>query len=285
MKQLLGAAVAVVLLAAALPLQASAAAGARTIDTHLANGMHVIIVPDALAPVVTTVISYGAGSDQESKPGEAHAVEHMMFRGTPVISASLLADIGARMGANYDANTTNESTNYYFTVPASYLNVILHIEADRMRNATVGEKDWDLERGAIEQEVRADESSPRFGLQQQIRGALYNGTPYVRDALGTVTSFNAMHAADLRSFYNIWYHPNNATLVIAGDVEPEKALAQVKAEFLSIPAVALPTRPVATLAPLKASAISATLDIPIGSVDSPFDFPAYSRPTTPPVRC
>ncbi|MHB8306027.1 MAG: M16 family metallopeptidase, partial [Vulcanimicrobiaceae bacterium] len=128
------------------PRMTSAAdSAARTVDARLSNGLHVVIVPDGLAPVVTVVISYAAGSDQETKPGEAHAVEHMMFRGTRSISANLLADLGARMGGQYDANTSNESTNYYFTAPARYLNVILHIEADRMRNATISGKDWDLE--------------------------------------------------------------------------------------------------------------------------------------------
>ncbi len=279
MKRLLCLTLVVLLGARPAPRMTSATdSAARTIDTRLSNGLHVVIVPDGLAPVVTAVISYAAGSDQETKPGEAHAVEHMMFRGTRSISANLLADIGARMGAQYDANTSNEFTNYYFTAPARYLNVILHIEADRMRNATISEKDWDLERGAIEQEVRADESNPSFGLEQKVREALYAGTPFTRDALGTVESFNAMQAPDLRSFYNAWYHPNNATLVIAGGVDPAAALREVRTEFGKIPSARLPSRVPGALKPLKTQTIDATLDVPVGSVGFAFRFPGLRSP-------
>jgi zinc protease len=253
----------------------------RTLDVRLPNGLHVVIVPDDLAPVVTTVISYGAGSDEEQKPGEAHAVEHMMFRGTSDISANQFADLTARMDAEYDADTSNERTEYYFTVPSCYLGIVLHIEADRMRNATISAPDWEVERGAIEQEVRGNESSPYFSLQQKIRDILFAGTPYEHTALGTVQSFQSITATDLRNFYEAWYHPNNATLVIAGDVDPSIALHQVQAEFGKIPAAQLPRRPSASLKPLQAQSIDGTLYVPIGSVGFAFRYPGLNSSDYP----
>jgi len=269
------------LLAFACALPVSAAPGARPVDTVLANGMRVVVVPDRIGPVVTTVLTYGAGSNQETLPGQAHAVEHMLFRGTAAVSASELADICARMGARYNASTDNDRTQYWFAVPSAYLDVVLRIEADRMRNATLSPESWGSERGAIEQEVRAHESQPAFVVQGRIRQALFAGTPYVRDALGTVASFDAMQASDLRAFYDAWYHPNNATLVVAGDVDPKRALARIRSAFGNIPSAPLPSRKSVALAPLAASSVDATADVPLGQAGLAFRLPGPTSPDFP----
>ncbi len=262
----------------AVPAVALAPSHDAVIDTVLTNGLHVIIAPDRLAPVVVTYIRYDAGSDEETLSGQAHAVEHMMFRGTSDVSASQVNDIMARTGGVYNASTSNEATDYYFIVPSRYLGVVLHLEADRMRKTLFKESDWSTERGAIEQEVRSHESSPTFSFTQKMRDALYGNTPYAQDALGTVKSFDAMNAGELRAFYDNWYYPNNATLVVAGDVDPASALAAVKARFGRIPQKPLPARPKITLPPLPSTPVVANAYLPAGATGFTVRYPAIDSP-------
>src|SRR5437879_11623368 len=146
--------------------RSNARAGEAPVRTTLANGLQVIIVRNALAPVVATAVNYLVGSDEAPTgfPGTAHAEEHMMFRGSPGLSADQLADIGSVVGGDFNANTREGMTQYLFTVPAEDLDVALHIEALRMRAVLYSPKEWSHERGAIEQEVAQDLSEPAYVL-------------------------------------------------------------------------------------------------------------------------
>src|ERR1700758_632516 len=128
-------------------------AGAPIVRATLPNGLRVIVVRNALAPVVATSMNYLTGSDETPPgfPGTAHAQEHMMFRGSPGLTADQLADIGSVIGGNFNANTRESLTQYLFTVPSEDLDVALHIEALRMRAALEAPREWQHERGAIEQ--------------------------------------------------------------------------------------------------------------------------------------
>src|SRR5580698_2421162 len=128
----------------------------------LDNGLQVIVVRNPLAPVVTTVINYRVGSDEAPAdfPGTAHALEHMMFRGSPGLSADQLAEVTAALGGDFDADTQQALTQYFFTPPAENLEAALRIEAIRMQDLEPDEKLWTKERGAIEQEVAQDLSNP-----------------------------------------------------------------------------------------------------------------------------
>ena len=144
---------------AASPSQAATSpSGSQVTRETLANGLRVVIVRDPLAPVVATAVNYLVGSDETPKgfPGMAHAQEHMMFRGSPGLTADQLADIGGVMGGNFDANTRESVTQYVFAVPAEDLDVALHIEAMRMSGVLDSQSEWKQERGAIEQEVAQD---------------------------------------------------------------------------------------------------------------------------------
>ena len=205
-----------------LPAYAAAPAkkASEVVRAALPNGLQVAVIRNPIAPVVTTVVNYRVGSNETPPgfPGMAHAQEHMMFRGSPGLTAGQLADINAAMGGTFDADTQQTVTQYFFTIPAEYLDVALHIEAVRMRGVLDSEKLWRMERGAIEQEVASDLSSPEYISYTKLLKAMFKGTPYARDALGTKASFDATTGAMLKKFYDTWYTPDNATIVIAGDV-------------------------------------------------------------------
>ncbi len=245
-------------------VQAALAEETGVVRATLENGLRVVIVRNALAPVVTTAVNYLVGADETPAgfPGTAHAQEHMMFRGSPGLSANQLANIGSVMGGSFNADTRQTVTQYYFTVPAEDLEVALHIEALRMRDVLDREEDWAKERGAIEQEVAQDLSSPTYVLFTKLRAALFKGTTYAHDALGTRPSFDKTTGAMLKAFHDKWYAPNNAVLIVVGDLDPAATLAKVKALFGAIPAKKLPPRPQLTLQPVSAQSFSLKTDLP-----------------------
>ena len=254
--------------------------GNDILRTTLPNGLRVVIVRNPIAPVVTTVMNYLAGSNEAPAgfPGTAHAQEHMMFRGSPGLSADQLADIAAAMGGMFDADTQQAVTQYFFTVPAEDLDVALHIEAIRMRGVLDSEALWQTERGAIEQEVARDLSSPTYVFYTRLLAAMFKGTPYAHDALGTRPSFDKTTGAMLQRFHAQWYVPNNAILVIAGDVQPQAALAEVKKQFGGIARQALPAKPSIHLQPVTPQTMELDTDLPYGLVAIAYRMPGYDSP-------
>ncbi|MGH8234747.1 MAG: M16 family metallopeptidase [Rhodanobacteraceae bacterium] len=234
----------------------------------LKNGLRVVIIRDTLAPMVTTQITYLAGSydTQKGFPGTAHALEHMMFRDSNGMTGAQLDEVAGKMGARIDAFTTNDATQFYFDAPAQYTDMLLHIESLRMRGAELTAKGWDLEKGAIEQEVSRDISSPDFLALQKAEKILYAGTGYAMTPLGSRPTFDKTNSAILKEFYNHWYKPNNAILVIAGDVDPMATLAEVKQFFGPIKPGVLPPRAPVHLEPYKAQTISQSTSDPTGAV-------------------
>ena len=246
----------------------------------LTNGLQVIMVHNPLAPVVTTVINYRVGSDEtpEGFPGTAHALEHMMFRGSPGLSGDQLADVSAALGGDFNADTQQAVTQYFFTTPAEDLDLALHVEAARMRGLEEDEKLWEKERGAIEQEVAQDLSNPEYVFYTKLLQVMFKGTPYEHDALGTRESFNKTTGADLRKFHSEWYLPNNAILVVAGNVPLEPTLAKVKEIFAAVPSGKLPARPEFHFQPVKPDKLSIETDLPYGMAAITFRFPGFDSP-------
>jgi zinc protease len=264
--KMLAAALAVLLGTAGTGVALAQAPNANVTRATLDNGLRVVIVRDTLAPVVTTEMNYLVGSDEvpHGFPGTAHAVEHMMFRGSPGLSKDQLLAIASDMGGSFNADTTEGVTQYFFTVPAQDLNVALHVAATRMRGANITQADWSKERGAIEQEVSRDNSSPFYKFYEQLLAQMFADTPYAHSGLGTRPSFDKTTAADLKKFHDAWYAPNNAILVIAGDVDPASTLAQVKSLFGNIPKKALPARPSFDFKPMQAKTVKLPSDFPVG---------------------
>jgi zinc protease len=261
-------------------LRLQAAPGPNVLRATLHNGLQVVIVRNTLAPVVTTVVNYRVGSDEapEGFPGMAHAQEHMMFRGSPSLSADQLAQIAAAMGGSFDADTQQAVTQYFFTVPAQDLDVALHIEAVRMRGVLDSGHLWDQERGAIEQEVAQDLSNPQYVFYTKLLETMFRGTPYAHDALGTRPSFDQTTGDALKKFYDTWYAPNNAILVIVGDVQPQAVLAEVKALFGGFQPRNIPPRPEIDLKPVEAQTIDLTTDLPYGLAVVCFRMPGSDSP-------
>jgi zinc protease len=249
----------------------------------LPNGLRVILVRNTLAPVVATVMNYLVGADETPPgfPGMAHAQEHMMFRGSPGLSTDQLADIGSLMGGRFNAATRQTATQYFFTVPASALDVALHVEAIRMQGVLDTESGWAQERGAIEQEVAQDLSDPRYVLLTKLRAVMFEGTPYAQDALGTRPSFDRTTGAMLRAFHDRWYAPNNAILVITGDIDLGTTLAEVKRLFGAIPRKKLPARPKVELGPVKAQSLQLDTDLPYSLYVIALRLPGLEDPDYP----
>jgi zinc protease len=246
----------------------------------LTNGLQVIIVRNTLAPVVTTMVNYRVGSDEAPAgfPGMAHATEHMMFRGSPGLNADQLAAISAAFGGDDDADTQQAVTQYFFTTPAENLEIALRVEATRMRDLLPDESLWTKERGAIEQEVAQDLSNPEYVFYEQLLAAIFKSSPYEHSPLGTRPSFDKTTDADLRNFHNTWYAPNNAVLVVVGNVEPEKVLEQVKKIFGGIPSKELPARPEFNFSPVKPDTMKLDTDLPYGLTAITFRFPGADSP-------
>jgi zinc protease len=272
---------ATVLFLALTRLSAGRAVAAETSNNQdvlratLTNGLQVVIVHNALAPVVTTMINYRVGSDEcpAGFPGMAHATEHMMFRGSPGLSADQLAAISAAFGGDDDADTQQAVTQYFFTTPTENLDVALRVEATRMRDLLPDESLWNKERGAIEQEVAQDLSNPEYVFYEQLLAAMFKGSPYEHDALGTRPSFNKTTDADLRKFHNRWYAPNNAVLIVAGNVKSQAVLKQVEEIFGPIPSKPLPARPEFNFQPVQPDLMKLDTDLPYGLVAFTFRFP------------
>ena len=276
---------AVAVVSIGLAAQASAAPTRGTtqqdvLKATLRNGLQVVIVRNTLAPVASTDLVYLVGSrdDPAQFPGMAHANEHMMFRGTKDLTTAQLGTIATALGGNFNAQTTDTNTQYQFTVPVADLDAILRIESDRMSGVLDLQSQWQIERGAIEQEVARDESAPGADFFTDAQSVAYKGSPFEHHGVGTKASFDKLTGPEIKAFHDKWYAPNNAVLVIAGDVDPQKTLAQVRARFESIPRKTIPAHAVAHFLPLKRTVLSrpTTLAYPLAAVG--FRMPGIDSP-------
>jgi len=266
---------AVMLLICSFPGQA--ASRSEVERAVLDNGLRVVIVADHLAPVVAVQVNYLVGSNEAPAgfPGTAHALEHMMFRGSPGLSAEQLATIMAALGGNFNADTQQTVTQYFVTAPVEDLEPALRVEAIRMKGLLDNDSLWDKERGAIEQEVARDLSEPTYLFHTRLLAKMFAGTPFAHDALGDKSSFDKTSGSMLRKFHEQWYGPNNAILFIVGDIDPEAALARVKRIFGDIPSRPLPERPQGMLTPLRPATLDMETDMPYGLAVVAYQLPGF----------
>ncbi|HYZ16326.1 MAG TPA: pitrilysin family protein, partial [Candidatus Acidoferrum sp.] len=260
----------------AVPLHAQPAPHAVDVTrATLPNGLQVVVLRNTLAPVVSTWMNYLAGADDEPITGLAHAQEHMMFRGSQTIDASQFSETVAVTGGNFNADTQNEMTQFFFEVPSQYLDIALHLERSRACCILDSQTEWNQERGAITQEVTRDNSSATYRLYVKMLGHIMAGTPYANPGLGTVESFKKIQAPDLKRFYAQWYHPNNAVYVIAGNVDPQQTIDKVRTLFGDLPAARLPARKPVHLQPLTPATFRDNSSDPVTIVYLGYRSPGY----------
>jgi zinc protease len=257
--------------------QDAAPRDANVTRATLDNGMRVVIVRDTLAPVVTVMQNYLVGGDETPAgfPGMAHAQEHMAFRGCHDITGDQIAAIYAQLGGLSNADTQQNITQYFTTIPAADVELALRLDADCMQDVDDAQEEWAKEKGAIEQEVARDLSNPTYKFITRLNEDMFSGTVYSHDALGTKPSFDATTGEMLKKFYKDWYAPNNAILVISGDVDPAAVLAQVKELYGKIERRNLPERPVVKLQPVKSESFTLDSNLPYS-----LSFISYRMPGT-----
>lgn len=231
----------ILILAAALAPAAALAQGVH--EYVLSNGMKVLVKPDNRAPVVVSQLWYGVGSAHEHGgiTGISHALEHMMFKGTVRYPAGEFSRIIAEQGARENAFTSRDYTAYYQVLAADRLEIALRLEADRMRNLALPEDEFVQEMRVIREERRLrTEDNPNALLFEQVNATAWLNSPYGIPVIGWMSDIENYTVADLRDWYDRWYAPNNATLVVVGDVDPDAVHRMARRYFGPIKARELP---------------------------------------------
>ena len=197
----------------------------RVSEFTLDNGLRVLVIPDHRAPVVTQMVWYkvGAADEPPGSSGIAHFLEHLMFKGTEVMPSGLFSKVIAKNGGEDNAFTNHDVTAYFQRVAKDRLPKVMAMEADRMANLRLSQGDVDTERKVILEERRTRvDNDPGSILQEQMMAALYTNHPYGIPIIGWEHEMRTLDREDALSFYRRFYAPNNAILVIAGDVEPDE---------------------------------------------------------------
>ena len=247
----------------------STPAFAETVSKTLDNGLKVIVREDARAPVVVTQLWYKVGSvdEQAGKTGLSHVLEHMMFKGTPSVPSGEYSKRITAMGGELNAYTNRDETVYYQTVAKQHLPEVLQMEADRMVNLGFSNKDYvnELEVVKEERRLRTDDS-PSGRLYEKLYQTAFNTSGNKSPIIGSMDDLTHMTGDDARAWYQRWYAPNNATMVIVGDVNAQQAIKQVENAFgglkpSKLPSRALPAEPKQTQG--RSAEVSAPSELPI----------------------
>lgn len=207
-------------------------------EYNLPNGLHVILHQDNSAPVITTGVMYHVGSKDEVKgrTGFAHFFEHLLFEGTPNIKRGEWMKIVASNGGQNNANTTSDRTYYYETFPSNNEQLGLWMEAERMRHAVINQIGVDTQREVVKEEKRMRMDNQPYGnLLTAILNNLFTNHPYHWPTIGSMEDLNAAKLDEFLDFYKKYYVPNNATLVVAGDLKPEQTKKWIEEYYGSIP--------------------------------------------------
>jgi len=252
----------------------------KAVRATLSNGMRVVILRNTLAPVVTVETNFLVGGDETPPgfPGMAHAQEHMAFRGCAGLTADQTSAIYAQLGGQNNADTQQNITQYFATVPAADLDVALEVEAACMHGIDDSQQEWSQERGAIEQEVARDLSNPTYKFIDRLNQDMFAGTPYAHDPLGTKASFDDTNGDMLKDFYKKWYTPGNAIMVIVGDVDPISTLTKIRRWFGDVASHPLPERPSVELKPVKSETFTLDSNFPYILGFIAYRFPGTNSP-------
>lgn len=221
-----------------IPLAAAANADPTVHEFKLDNGLKVLVKEDHRAPVVISQLWYKVGASYEPSglTGMSHALEHLMFQGTPEVGPGQYERIIAANGGSQNAFTGQDYTVYFAQLAKDRLEVSLRLEADRMRGLLLAPDAVAKELRVIAEERRLrTDDSPEALTQEQFMAAAYITSPYRRPVIGWMSDIEGLRAEDLRRWYEQWYAPNNATLVVVGDVDPQQVFELVKKYFGPLP--------------------------------------------------
>ncbi|MBU3588613.1 pitrilysin family protein [Polynucleobacter sp. 80A-SIGWE] len=224
---------------------ATDASQANTHEFQLSNGLKLIVREDHRAPTVAHMVWYRAGSMDEvnGKTGVAHVLEHMMFKGTDKVKSGEFSRLVAAVGGRENAFTSRDYTAYFQQVEKSKLDDVMKLEADRMSNLNFDDAEFLKEIQVVMEERRLrTEDNPSSLLNESLMATAYMSSPYRHPVVGWMNDLVNMKAADARDWYRSWYKPNNATVVIAGDVDPKAILQAVEKYYGVASARALPER-------------------------------------------
>lgn len=215
------------------------------VDYRLDNGLRVILSQDKTAPVVSLSLMYDVGSRDErpGRTGFAHLFEHLMFQGSENVGKGEHFALISENGGSFNGTTSQERTVYYATVPANQLDLILFLEADRMRSLEVSQANLDNQREVVKEERRQRVDNEAYGSLYEVSlQTFFRSFPYQHSTIGSMDDLNAATVEDARDFFRTYYAPNNAVLVLVGSFEVKDARARVEKYFGSIPSQPGPRR-------------------------------------------
>jgi len=226
-----------------MPLTVFATASVQ--EFKLDNGLKLIVQEDHRSPVVVSQVWYRAGSLDEvnGKTGVAHVLEHMMFKGTRQVKAGQFSRLIAAAGGKENAFTSTDYTCYFQQLEKSHLPLSFKLEADRMANLQLTDEEFAKEIKVVMEERRwRTDDKPQSKVNEAFQGTVYRAHPYSRPVIGFMNDLENMTADDAREWYHNWYAPNNATLVVVGDVKADEVYQLAKQHFGKLKAKALPVR-------------------------------------------
>lgn len=212
--------------------------------THtISNGLQVVLLEDHAVPMINLQVWYHVGSKDEraGRTGFAHLFEHLMFKGSAHVGTEEHSRTIEAVGGFDNAETGDDTTNYYETFPSNYLERVLWLEADRMGSLDVDEANFKSEREVVKEERRVRVENQPYGyLQEDLRAAAFTVHGYHHTPIGSIEDLNKATIEDVREFHDTYYKPNNATLVVVGDFNSDQALSWVNKYFAGIPPSAKP---------------------------------------------
>ncbi|MBP9655155.1 MAG: insulinase family protein, partial [Rhodocyclaceae bacterium] len=233
------------LLGATLAFALAPPALANPFETTLANGMKLIVKEDRRAPSVVHMVWYRAGAmdEPDGVSGVAHVLEHMMFKGTQEVGPGEFNRRVAAVGGRDNAFTGKDYTAYFQQVPPAQLPAMMALEADRMKNLVLTDEEFAREIEVVKEERRLrTDDQPRALVFEQLMATAYQAHPYRRPVIGWMPDLEAMQPEDARAWYRRWYAPNNAYLVVVGDVDHRAVFRDAEQTYGALPAAELPAR-------------------------------------------
>jgi zinc protease len=262
----------------------------RYVDRTLANGLRAIVVPDRRVPSVAINVAYQVGGkdDPPGRSGFAHLFEHLMFKGTARTAPETIDRLTEDVGGYNNAFTTEDITNYYEVVPSNHLERLLWAEADRLASLDVNAANFATERevviGEYDQRILAE---PYGMLGELVDRESYAVHPYRRGVIGDPAQLNAASLDDVVAFHATYYRPDNAVLVVAGDLDPEQTFGWIERYFGAIPLPPGSVPRVTVVEPAQTAERSYTYraaNVPLPAAEEAYHIPALSHPDAAPLE-